>query len=331
MTPSGRLLRLLSLLQRRPYWSGPELADELGVSARTIRRDVERLREHGYHVEASPSAAGGYRLGGGGAAIPPLLLDDAEAAAVALALGVTAGGPASAVRDLAEPSLAALAKLDRLLPPELRARVDAIRSATTLLARPTSPDAVDADVLVGLAQACDGHERVTLTYRDREQRETERRVEPYRLVATGRRWYLLAHDLERRDWRTFRVDRIVDPRNTGHRFVPVDDPPDAESLVARSITTAPYRYQAVVDFDCPPAELARRIPPTVGVVRPDRRPGTTTRATLTVGSDDLPALAGRLFALDLPFEVRSPPELRSLLRRQGRRIASRHRHVPPLG
>jgi predicted DNA-binding transcriptional regulator YafY len=324
MSPSGRLLRLLSLLQRRPYWTGPELADRLGVTDRTIRRDVERLRSLGYRVEAGPSAAGGYRLAAGGAAMPPLLLDDAEAAAVALALGVSTGGATAAVRDLAEPALSALTKLDRLLPPELRARVEAIRSATTQLDPRTAPDAVDADTLVTLAQACDGCERVMLTYRDRDDRETERRVEPYRLVATGRRWYLLAHDLERRDWRTFRVDRIIDARRTGHRFVPVDDPPDASTVVGESITTSPYRYRAVVDFDCAPSELARRIPATVGVVRPDRRPHTTTRSTLTVGGDDLNALSAHLIAVDLPFEVRSPPELVDHVHALGRRLLQRH-------
>jgi predicted DNA-binding transcriptional regulator YafY len=327
MSPSGRLLRLLSLLQQRPYWTGPELAERLGVTDRTIRRDVDRLRDLGYAVDASPSAAGGYRLGRGGAALPPLLLDDGEAAAVAIALGVTAGGAPASVKDFAEPALSALAKLDRLLPPELRASVDAIRSATTALSRAPSPDAVDADTLVLLAQACDGHERATLGYRDREGNETERRVEPYRLVATGRRWYLLAFDVDRRDWRTFRVDRIGTAARTGHRFVPVDDPPDAATIVGEAITTAPYRFRAVVDFDCPPAELAARIPPTVGTVRPDRRPHTSTRSTLTVGGDDLNALAAHLVAIDLPFEVRSPPELRAHVRTVGRRLAARH--TPP--
>jgi predicted DNA-binding transcriptional regulator YafY len=325
MSPSGRLLRLLSLLQQRPYWSGPELAERLGVTDRTVRRDVERLRDLGYQVDAAPSAAGGYRLGRGGSALPPLLLDDAEATAIAVALGVTAGGAPASVKGFAEPAVSALAKLDRLLPPQLRASVDAIRKATTALAPVSSPDAVDADTLVTIAQACDGHERATLAYRDRDGNESERRVEPYRLVATGRRWYLLAFDLDRHDWRTFRVDRIAEARRSGHRFVPVDDPPDAETIVGEAITTAPYRYQAVIDFDCPPAQLAQRIPPTVGVVRPDRRRDTTTSSTLTVGADDLNALAAHLVAIDLPFEVRSPPELRAHVRAVGRRLESRHR------
>ena len=323
MSPSGRLLRLLSLFQSRPYWSGPELAERLGVTDRTVRRDVERLRELGYHVEAAPSSSGGYRLGPGGTALPPLLLDDAEAAAVAIALGVAAGGAAGSVKGFAEPAVAALAKLDRLLPRELRARVDAIRAATTALGPPAT-DAVDADTLVALAQAADGHERLVIGYRDRDGNESERRVEPYRLVATGRRWYLLAFDVDRAAWRTFRVDRIVAVHRTGHRFAPVADPPDPEAIVAEAITTAPYRWQAVVDFDCSPKELAARVPPTVGVVRPDRRPGTTTCSTLTIGADDLSSLAGHLVALDLGFEVRSPPELRAHVRALGRRLARRH-------
>jgi hypothetical protein len=190
-----------------------------------------------------------------------------------------------------------------VLPLRLRQRVDALRSSVVTMA--PEGDEIDADLLVALAQACEGHERVTITYRDREGRESERRTEPYRLVSTGRRWYLLADDVDRRDWRTFRVDRITGATRTGHRFTP-RDPPDAAAMVSRAITTAPYRHQAVVRFDAPAQLLAARIPPTVGTVRPDRG-----GSILSVGADDLAYLAGHLIGLDLPFEVLEPTELRT--------------------
>jgi predicted DNA-binding transcriptional regulator YafY len=314
---SGRLLRLLSLLQSRPYWGGPELADRLGVTTRTVRRDVQRLRDLGYPVDAAPGEAGGYRLGNGGGQ-PPVVVDDDEATAVAVSLAVTAGG---GVRGIEEPALAALAKLDRLLPPRLRHRVDAIRAATVTLTGPAGAsggaDGVDADVLVTLAQACDGHERVVLDYADRDGRASERRIEPYRLVATGRRWYLVALDLDRADWRTFRVDRVADARRTGHRFVPRDDAPDAATIVSQGISTAPYRYQARIAFpETKAADLATRVPPTVGTIRARRAGGSV----LTTGSDHLASLAAHLIALDLPFVVEQPPALRDHLRAVGARL-----------
>jgi predicted DNA-binding transcriptional regulator YafY len=317
-TPA-RLLRILSLLQRQPHWSGPALAERLGVTTRTVRRDVDRLRSLGYPVEAGPGTAGGYRLGIG-AALPPLLLDDDEATAVAVALGASTGG---AVAGIEQPALAALAKLDRVLPVRLRQRVDALRSSVVTMAPPS--DEVDADLLVTLAQACEGHERVTIAYRDREGRATERRTEPHRLVSTGRRWYLVAHDVDRADWRTFRVDRITAATRTGHRFVP-SDPPDAAALVGRAITTAPYRHQAVVRFDTPAPVLRDRIPPTVGIIRPDGE-----SSVLTIGADDLAYLAGHLVGLDLPFEVLEPAELRDHLRLVGRRLSAAHGQPADVG
>ncbi|HVF03327.1 MAG TPA: WYL domain-containing protein, partial [Frankiaceae bacterium] len=297
--------RLLSLLQRRPYWGGPELADRLGVTTRTVRRDVQRLRDLGYPVESVPGEGGGYELGVGGS-LPPLLLDDDEATAIAVSLGLSTG---NAVRGIEGPALAALAKLDRLLPPRLRARVEAVRSSTVTIGPPE--DAIDADVLVTLAQACDGHERVVASYRDRAGVASERRLEPYALVATGRRWYLFCRDLDRDDWRTFRVDRVADVRRTGHRFAPDPDAPDAASTVGRAITTAPYRHQAVVSFaSTSPAALRRLVPPTVGVVRGDGSGGSV----LTTGADDIDSLALHLVALGRDFVVDEPDELRAALR-----------------
>ena len=307
----GRLLRLLSLLQQRPDWSGPELATRLGVTTRTVRRDVDRLRALGYPVDAGPGVAGGYRLGPG-ASLPPLLLDDDEATAIAIALGVTASG---AVQGLEEAALAALAKLDRLLPPHLRSRIDALRATTVPLG---GGDPVSSGVLVDLARAAAQQERLRINYVDRNGHRSERRIDPYRLVSTGRRWYLVTFDADRRDWRTLRVDRIGEVAATGHRFR-LEDPPDAAELVSRASGVSPYRFVARVVFATPPAELAARVPPTVGVVEahPDG-------ALLTVGSDDVGFLAGHLVALDLPFEALEPPELRELLLRAGRRLREAH-------
>jgi predicted DNA-binding transcriptional regulator YafY len=309
---SARLLRLLSLLQSRPDWSGPELAERLAVTTRTVRRDVDRLRQLGYPVDAAPGVAGGYRLGSG-TNLPPLLLDDDEATAVAIALGTTTGG---AVRGMEEPALAALTKLDRLLPPRLRKRVADLQATTIGMSGPA--DAVDASLLVVLSQACAGQERVRMHYVDREGAPSERRVEPFRLVSTGRRWYLVARDVDRDAWRTFRVDRVVDAQPTGHRFR-FDDPPDAAELVSRATSVAPYRYSARVRVEAPLATVRARVPPTVGLV--DDGPDGVV---LTTGADDLDFIAGHLVGLGLPFEVLEPPELREHVGSVARQIASRH-------
>lgn len=311
--PAERLLTLLSLLQRRARWTGPELADRLGVTTRTVRRDVDRLRNLGYPVDAAPGLDGGYQLGIGGT-LPPLLLDDDEATAVVVALAASTATSLFGIEDIA---LAALAKLDRLLPPRIRSRVKAVSTVTDLLTPPG--EAVVPSLLVALAAAIEADERVIVTYADRDGRRTERRVEPYRLVVTNRRWYLVAFDLDRSDWRTLRVDRIEDARPTGHRFTPRERP-DATHMVSEAISTAPYRYQARVHFQVPAAELRKRIPPTVGSITDDG-----TAAVLRTGADHLPSLAGHLVALEIPFEVLEPPELRDYLRRLGQTLARRHR------
>ena len=313
---SARLLQLLSFLQARPDWTGPELAERLGVTTRTVRRDVDRLRQLGYPVDAAPSATGGYRLASG-ASLPPLLLDDEEATAIAVALSAGAGG---AVAGIEEPALAALAKLDRVLPPRLKQRAAALRASTVQLG---AVGDVDATALVTLAQACAAQERVTFAYRARDDVLSARRVEPYRLVSTGRRWYLVALDLDRADWRTFRVDRAESVVRTGHRFH-LDDPPDAAAMVSRSVAVAPYRYVARVRIDAPAALVASRVPPTVGVVE-DEGGG----AVLTTGSDHLESIAGHLVGLGFPFEVEEPPELREHLAGLGAELTARHGAVAP--
>ncbi len=309
---AARLLHLLSLLQRRPDWSGRELADQLSVTTRTVRRDVDRLRSIGYPVDSNPGAAGGYRLGVG-AVLPPLLLDDEEAVAVTVAVGMSASAALNGMEDAA---LSALAKLDRLLPPRLRGEVTALRSNIVALA--PEADRVAAEILVCVAQACEENERLALTYRDRDGRLSERRVEPFRLVATGRRWYLLSYDLDRNDWRTLRLDRVEAAVRTGHRSV-VREPPDPVSFVGGAITSAPYRYQATVQVAASVDELRRKVPPTVGLVQP-----AGVDSLLLVGGQRLDWLCGFLVALELPFEVLDPPELREHLARLGRQLTATH-------
>jgi predicted DNA-binding transcriptional regulator YafY len=310
--PAVRLLRLLALLQRRPTWSGADLAERLEVEPRTVRRDVERLRAIGYQVEGIPGAGGGYRLSGGDD-VPPLLFEDDEAMAVAVVLGVSAG---AAVPGIERGALAALAKLDRLLPPRLRAQLTTLRAATVSLVAPT--EVVSAECLIELARACDNHERATFSYRAQDGHQTERRVEPYRLVATDRRWYLVAYDLDRDDWRTFRVDRASAVCVIGHTFDPrpLGDP---ARMVAEAITTSGYAHRAVVRVEAPSEDLARRISPHVGVVEAE---GTHSKVAL--GVDDFDWLVGYLIGLGVDFEVIKPVEMRQHITALAERLRRAH-------
>ena len=312
MDSAARLLRLLGLLQRRSAWSGAELAERLEVEARTVRRDVERLRYLGYQIEGTPGAGGGYHLGGG-TEVPPLLFEDDEAMAVAVVLGASAG---AAVPGIERSALTALAKLDRLLPPRLRSQLAALRSATVALVSPT--EMVSTETLVQLAQACDNGLRATFTYRTHQGQLGERRVEPHRLVATDRRWYLVAYDLEREDWRTFRVDRITSVHVPGHTFVPrhLADP---ARMVAEGISTAHYSHRAVVSVKASIEDVAKLIAPHVGVLE---REGDHTR--LELGMDDFDWLAGYLIGLGLEFEVIEPVEMRAQMARLGKRLQATH-------
>jgi predicted DNA-binding transcriptional regulator YafY len=311
---AGRLLSLLSLLQARPHWKAPELAARLGITERTVRRDVNRLRDLGYPVVAEPGRAGGYQLGAGGA-LPPLLLTDDEAVAVAVGLRVAATGGVTGYDDAA---VAALAKLEQVLPARLRERVRALNSATVLVRSGAEPR-VDPELLLLLAQGCRRPERVRFAYRDGSGNLTERRVEPYRLVNAVRRWYLVAFDLDRDDWRMFRVDRIASPALTGHRFVRTSEP-DAARMVVDGLALAPYRWQAQVWLDAEPGQVAAEIPPTIGSIEAEG--GATL---LRLGSNDLDWIAR--YVAGLPFEarVRSPPELRQALRALARRLQRAHR------
>jgi predicted DNA-binding transcriptional regulator YafY len=294
---SARLLRLLSLLQARPEWPGAELATRLGVTPRTLRRDVQRLRDLDYPVHSVPGVAGGYRLGSG-AALPPLQLDDEEAIAVVVSLR---SSTSHTVTGLAEASVSALAKLDQVLPVRLSARTAALAEATVALTGPTP--AIDPALLTALASACRGHQRIRMRYRDYAGAESVRMVEPHRLVTGAYRWYLMAFDAGRDDWRTFRVDRISEPQPAG-RFVP-RDPPDPASFVGAGITTAPYRYQARILLHAPAQALAGQVAPTTGVLTP----AGADRCVLSTGSESLPAMTFHLLMLGVDFTVLEPAEL----------------------
>src|SRR5689334_21482255 len=253
---SGRLLRLLSLLQTPREWPGPELADRLGVTQRTVRNDVQRLRDLGYPVHATRGSVGGYRLAAG-TAMPPLLLEDDEAVAVAVSLR-TAGN--NAVEGLGESALRALTKLQQVLPQRLRGQVEALGTATSRAEYSGNPrrrqTPVDGRVLTELAAAAGSREVVRFAYADHAGTGTERRVEPYRLVTLGLRWYLVAFDLVRDDWRTFRVDRMRGLHVVGHRFrarvLPAED---VAAYVAQKTRQVLHRSDGRVRVHAPAAEV----------------------------------------------------------------------------
>src|SRR5580693_5670293 len=313
-----RLLRLLSLFTVRRCWGGDELAQRLGVTPRTIRRDVERLRDLGYQVRAVPGPYGGYELGAG-TGLPPLLLDDDAAVAVAVGLRAVAGG---AVAGIEEAAVRAAAVIERVLPARLRARVDALRAAVVPLPGVRPDDAaVRPETLALLALACRDSERIRFGYTDGEGTQSSRHVEPFRLVVTARRWYLVAHDLDKGEWRSFRLDRLERPQPTGQRSRPAD-PPDAARFVAEGIAAGAYRYQARVLVAAPADVVAARIPGLGAVVE-----AVSESACLVIsGSNYLDMIALHFASLDLPFTPLEPPELRArcaaLSRRLGEAAAS---------
>ena len=297
---SARLLRLLSLFQAQRYWSGADLSARLEVNARTVRRDVDKLRSLGYPVNSTSGPEGGYQLGAG-ATLPPLLLDDEEAVAVALGLRTAAGG---SVAGIEESSVRALAKLEQVLPARLRRRVKALTSFIVPLAN-TGP-MVDASMLSAIAGACRDSEKLRFGYRSREGVATTREVEPHRLVHTGRRWYLAAWDLERNDWRTFRIDRIAPRPTTGTRFTPRRPPEGGfAAYVSKSVGYDPYPVQARVTLQAPAKLVEERIPPGVGVVEAIDEHSSVLRT----GGFSLDTLSVYLALIGFEFVVNEPPEL----------------------
>jgi predicted DNA-binding transcriptional regulator YafY len=302
----GRLLRLLSLLQLPREWPGRELAERLDVSVRTIRRDVDRLRDLGYPVEATMGAIGGYRLVAG-TAMPPLLLDDEEAVAITVGLRTAAR---HAIDGVEEASVRALAKLEQVLPSRLRHRVASLGAATvpmTVWDQPT----LNPDDLTLLAATITAHERLRFVYRG-----DQRLVEPHRLVSAGRKWYLVAYDNDRSDWRIFRVDRIAEPRRTGVR-VPARELPagDAAEFVTRKLLELAPTCGATATLHAPAEQVALRLGATA-----DLEPLDEHRCLLRGHADTLEWWAMRLATLGCEFEVHDPPELAGYLRDLGARV-----------
>ena len=311
---SERLFSLLSLLQTPREWPGPELAQRLGVTSRTVRNDVERLRQMGYPVQATRGSVGGYRLSAG-AAMPPLLLEDDEAVAVAVSLRTATGG---AIEGLEETALRALTKLQQVLPPRLGRRVDALQSHTVRVSAQRRGPQVEGRVLASIAATARDREIMRFRYSDHAGSGTERKVEPYRLVNWGRRWYLVAFDLDREDWRTFRVDRLSEPRSVGHRFtlrpLPADD---IAAYVAARTRQVQMRVQGRVIVHAPAQEVAARMGSWSGSIEP-LAPG---RCLLQLGGRSVEDIAFWLGVLDADFEVLDSPELAAAVRRIADRYA----------
>jgi predicted DNA-binding transcriptional regulator YafY len=301
---SARLLALLSLLQVRREWTGQELADRLEVGPRTIRRDVEKLRSLGYPVEAAPGVAGGYRLGAGGE-LPPLLLDDAEAIAVAVGLRTAASG---SIAGIEETSIRALAKLEQVLPTRLRRRVSALSDATSAFGG--EGPRIDADLLATLAGACRDTTRLHFAYVAKDDAASKRNTEPCAVVYSGYRWYLVAFDLDRDAWRTFRIDRIRGRVRLGgrgrRRTVPGGDPAAYVKQQLRAggadeTSALPGRIR----LQLPAAHASRRIPQRYATIAPD---GEYACIVSTRGAWSRNFLVW-MAMLDEPIEVLGPPEL----------------------
>ncbi|MER7844360.1 YafY family protein [Kitasatospora sp. NPDC096077] len=303
---STRTLRLLSLLQTHRYWPGEELADRLGVSVRTLRRDVDRLRELGYPVEAQRGVDGGYQLAAG-AALPPLVIDDEEAVALAVGLQAAAESP---VEGVAEASVRVLAKVVQVMPARLRRRVEALRAVTVPVDWGTSAGSgVDPDALTAVALACRDDERLRFSYTAASAHRTERYVEPHRLVCLERRWYLVAYDLDRGDWRTFRLDRLSAAQGTGTRFAPRTLPAaDAAEYVRAGLSGMPRPNRVEALVDAPAGRVRAQVGRWGDVEAVDEG---RCRLRMTADSLDWPAMA--LGSLGAEFRVVHPPELRELI------------------
>jgi len=309
---SARLLRLLSLFQARRYWSGAELVDRLEVTSRTLRRDVDRLRHLGYPVHSTSGTAGGYQLGAG-ATLPPLLLDDDEAVAVAVGLRTAASG---GVTGIEESSVRALAKLEQVLPSRLRRRITALHSFIVPVTN--SGPTVDASILSLIAGACRDNDGLRFGYRGKTGAASERQVEPHRLVNFGRRWYLVAWDTTRKDWRTFRLDRIDKPALSGLRFMTRKLPAeDIAAYVTRGIAYEQYPHRASVILHAPAEKMAELVPCSVGTLEAvDEK-----RCRVHIGAYTLEMLAGYLGMFGVDFEVSEPPELIDQIRRLSARFS----------
>jgi predicted DNA-binding transcriptional regulator YafY len=340
---SSRALRLLSLLQNHRFWPGAELAGRLGVSARTLRRDVDRLRELGYPVAAHPGVDGGYQLAPG-AALPPLMVDDEEAVALAVGLRLATQGAATpqdtGAQDttgqdtadhgtVAEAAARALAKVTQVMPARLRRRAEAVAAMTESASwgNVGQAAAINPDVLASAALACRDAERLRFGYGAASGERTERHVEPHRLVALDRRWYLVAYDLLRNDWRSFRLDRVIGvPQPTGARFRPRELPAaDAAEFVRRNANAAPGKWQVTAVIEAPDAVVRERIGRWATIE--EHGPGRCL-VTMAPGDNlDWPVIALGMAGAD--FRVIDPPELTERVADWGARFTRAAR--PPAG
>lgn len=318
--PTGRALTLLSLLQTHRFWRCAELAERLDVTERTVRRDVDRLRELGYPVGAISGKYGGYRLESG-AHMPPLVVDDDEAVALAVGLRYAA---VAAIDGMEETSLRALTKIESLLPHRLRRRVAALHSSVTPVPSPTDHDLVDPESLSVLAAACRDQELARFDYRAGEGSDTRRLVEPHRLVTAGRRWYLVAWDRDRDDWRTFRLDRLARPWATGGRFAPREIPGgDAAAYVARAIGSIPRERVATLKLGAGLDDV-RDVLRWVDHVVVETKAGATV---IQIRGEDLGRLAMTVarIAFSTPVRVIEPDELAHAVGRLGTHLTHQHR------
>ncbi|QDQ97574.1 helix-turn-helix transcriptional regulator [Tomitella fengzijianii] len=308
---AARLLRLLGLLQARPYWSGAELARRLEVTDRSVRRDIDRLRGLGYPVESAHGRGGGYRLASG-SAMPPLVFDDASAVAVAVGLRLAAG---TGIEGLGEDSLRALTVLDQVMPARLRPVVSALAGSTSAL--PRGPETVRPEVLLGLARGARTKVRVRFSYQDRTGAASERDVEPYHVVSMHQRWYLMAYDLARDDWRTFRLDRVTADSlyTTTFTFAP-RPAPDPGAYIRQSVLGGRDEVRARVRVGLS-ADAVRRVVPQHAATVEDEAPG---QSVLTTSTGDLAWLAFQLSTFEAPVEVLEPESLRATMRTMAARL-----------
>lgn len=300
--PSARTLRLLSLLQTHRRWPGAVLAERLEISPRTLRRDVDRLRRLGYPVQAQRGVDGWYALAAG-AALPPLVVDDEEAVALAVGMQAAVNGT---IAGIEESAVRALTKVVQVMPPRLRRRVDALREVTVPArwSRGGEVPAVDHTVLIAVAQTCRDTERLRFDYVAAGADPRPRHVEPHRLVPLGRRWYLVAYDLDRHDWRSFRLDRLSAPEGTGARFRPRELPAaDAVEFVRSGIQHRRGRHEVEIVVHAPAVTVDAQLGEWLSVEPLDER----SSVIRVVDSLDWPVVVLPILGVD--FEVRSPPEL----------------------
>jgi predicted DNA-binding transcriptional regulator YafY len=309
---TARTMRLLTLLQRRRYWPGPELARRLEVSERTLRRDIERLRGLGYAVASDRGVDGGYQLEST-SGLAPVLVDSDEAVALAVGLHVAAQGSP----ELAEASVGALSKVLALLPPDQRRRAEAVRAVTSMGpgGRSTGPP---LELLATVAAACRDGVRLSFEYRAANGDESERYVEPYGLVALGPRYHLVAYDPDRTDWRTFRLDRMTAPRPAKSPFTPRPLPADdLHEYVRASQRSIPARHRVVLDID----EAREVLRAAYGRWAEVEELGPS-RSRLVIDTDDFTWPLHILANVDAPFTVVSPPELQAQIAALARRFAA---------